>query len=185
MENGDNRQPKSGNSQENGLNPYYRLLQYVNEQNKRTDVVIAEVEEFLKAYKDGNIILTPEAQKLTTTTTEYRKRWIGISKKVVTSKAFCDSIGAAIAAYQVSKELNYQLKWENAYTLLDLIQRARAFGAVKDKNQQEKDYLTEIEQLKQRADSLQKLNNKLVAENKRLHNLVPEKKEWEAGDVGK
>ncbi len=47
---------------------------------------------------------------------------------------------------------------------------------VKDKTQQERDYLGEIEQLKQRVNPLQKLNNKLVLENKRLRSLLPEKR---------
>ncbi len=104
-----------------------------------------------------------------------KKGWLGTQKKAINQKNFCDAIGASIAGYQVSKELSYRLKWENAYILLDLIQRARVFGVVKDKTQQERDYLGEIEQLKQRVNSLQKLNNKLVLENKRLRSLLPEK----------
>ncbi len=188
MENGDNKQPKSSNSKENGLTPYQQLLQSVIEKNQRTEVVINEVEVFLKAYNERSIVITPEARTFVVTFKENKKGFLGREKIVVTKNNYCDAIGGAITAYQVSKELNYRLKWDNAYELLDLIQRGKVYGVIKDKEKQERDYQAEIDQLKQRLDSLQKLNDKLVIENKRLHNLIPEKKtsgEWEAGDVSK
>ena len=107
-------------------------------------------------------------------------------KRVVTKNNYCDAIGGAITAYQVSKELNYHLKWEHAYELLDLIQRGKVYGVIKDKEKQERDYQSEIEQLKQRLDSSEKLIDKLAKENKMLRNLFPENKisgGWETGDV--
>jgi len=76
-----------------------------------------------------------------------------------------------------------------AYKVLTLIQRARAFNLIRDTKQQAREYEQEIEQLKERVNNLLKLNNELVLENKRLHNLVPNAKkgkgDTEVGEVSK
>ena len=81
MENGDNKQPKSSNSTENGLTSYQQLLQSVMEKNKRTEVVINEVEAFLKAYNERSIVITPEARTFIVTFRESKKGFLGREKK--------------------------------------------------------------------------------------------------------
>jgi hypothetical protein len=175
MENGDNRQPTSSNSQENSLTRNQRFLQYLDAQNRKNDVVIAEVEEFLKAYKAGEEIITSEAQNMIATITETKQGLFGRQKTVTYKKDFRDAIGGAIAAYQASTEINYKLKWEQAFELLDLIQRARVFGAIRNAKQQQQHFEEENLRLKEQVANLKKLNDKLLEENKLLHGLVDQK----------
>jgi hypothetical protein len=172
MENGNNRQSKSSHSTENLIKSQDRILRYIHEQNKRPEVVITEVEEFLKAYKAGEEIITPEAQKMTLTTTKTKKGWLGRPKKIIESNNFCDAIGEAITNYQVGKELSYPLKWEHAFTLLDLIQRARVFGVLRNAKQQQRHSEEEILRLKEELDNLKRQYDEVSKENKMMHNIV-------------
>jgi hypothetical protein len=184
MENGNSRQQKSSDSKETALTHYERLMRYIKEQNKKPDVVIAEVEEFLKAYKAGEQIITAESRTMTVTTTTFKKGWFGGLKKVKETTNFCDALGDAIASYQASKELDYYLKWEHAYTLLSFIQRARTFGVILNAKQQQQDYEQEIQRLKEQIDNLKKLNDKLIAENKILHGIANGKANYKTKGKG-
>jgi hypothetical protein len=169
-----------------------RFKQYLEESNKKNDVVILEVEEFLKAYKANEEIITPYAKTMTLTVTKVEKGWLGRPRTVTYKSNFCDALGNAIAAYQGAKELNYMLKWEHAYKLLDLVQRGRVFGAIRNAKQQQQNYEQEILRLKEQIENLKKLNDKLIAENKILHGLADVKTnskakgkgDGEIGDVG-
>jgi hypothetical protein len=163
-------------------------MRYIKEQNKKPDVVIAEVDEFLKAYKDGEQIITAEAKTMTVTTTTFKKGWFGRLKKVNATTNFCDALGDAIASYQASKEIDYYLNWGRAYQLLSLIQRARTFGVILNATQRQQNYEQEIQRLKEQIDNLKKLNGKLITENKILHGIANGKTkgkgDTEIGDVG-
>jgi len=149
-----------------------QFLHYMAGHNNNNEVVLNEVEEFLDAYKSDSIVFTAKAQELIITITEKKKGLLGGVKDVIKQKPFCDALSSAITDYQSYKEINYELKWTHAFNLLDLVQRGKVFGAIKNKVQQETDYANEIESLNQKIDNLQKLNNKLLKENKQLHNLA-------------
>lgn len=192
MENGDNQQPKSSDSKETDMTTYRRFSQFLRS-NNRAEVVLSEVEEFLKAYKTGEEkIDIMKAKELTATSTDVEKGWLGRPKKVIRRQIFSDALGSAIAAYQASKELNYNLMWEQAYSLLDLVQRGRVFGAIRNAKQQRQNYEQEVIRLKEQIENLEKLNDKLIAENKLLHGIADAKTgqknngkgDTEIGDVG-
>lgn len=152
----------------------------------RPSVVIAEVEDFVKRFSSGELILAPEAKDYSDIQT-IGKNFLGRPKIVKTKLP--SALGYYIATYQFQTDINPRARLETAYELLAMIQRARAFGIIKDPKQQTKDYEHEIEQLKERINSLIKLNDKLVQENKTLHNFVGHKSkgkgDTEIGDVTK
>src|SRR4030066_2476985 len=156
MENGNKRQSESSNSTENLTKSQEELMRYVREENRRPEVVLTEAEEFLKSYKAGKEIITKEARNLTATTTVYKKGLFGRQKKVVKTRPFSDAIGEAFAQYQLAKELNYQYRWQKAYELVDLVQRARVFGVVLSAKQQQRKSEVEILRLKEELDNLKR-----------------------------
>jgi hypothetical protein len=152
---------------------------------EKQSVVITEVEDFIKRWTSGELIFTLETQNMTITY-EIGKNFLGMTKKHTVNLP--NNIGYAVATYQLQKDLgNPRARLERAYEVLALIQKARAFNLIRDTKQQAREYEQEIEQLKERVNSLVKLNNELVLENKRLHNLVPNraksKGDTEVGDV--
>jgi hypothetical protein len=147
------------------------------------------VEEFLNNYKSGEEkIDTVRAKDLTVTTTIIEKNWLGRPKQVAHKTFFSDALGGAIASYQASKEVGYNFRWEAAYKLLDLVQKGRVFGAIRNAKQQRQNYEQEIARLKEQVESLKTLNDKLLAENKLLHGIADtktkDKGDTEIGDVG-
>ncbi len=156
---------------------------------EKQSVVIAEVEDFIKRWKSGELILTPEIRNATVTSEE-GKNFLGMTKKRTVNLP--NEIGYAVATYQLQKDLkNPRETLQIAYEVLALIQRARAFGFISDPKQQAKEYEQEIERLKKQVDNLKTLNEKLTIENKRLHNLLPNKPnktkgkgDTEIGEVG-
>lgn len=147
---------------------------------ERSSVVITEVEDFIKRFSNGDLVLAPEARKLTWTA-ELGKNFLGRPKKI--TRELPDIIGCAIAHYQHSKDISPPLQFQSASDLLDLIQRARAFGVIRNPKQQARAYEQEIEQLKERINSLSELNKKLKLENKTLHNLVDSRGGTQVGDI--
>jgi hypothetical protein len=146
-------------------------------------VVIAEVEDFIKKFSGGELVLSSEARTMTWST-RIGKNFLGLQRKI--KKSFPDAFGYTIANYQIDRELSPSLRLKSAYDLLDLIQRARAWGVIKNVKQQAFAYEQEIEKLKEQIANLKSLNEKLTVENKRLHNPVPEKrnnKNTQVGDV--
>jgi len=153
---------------------------------EKQSVVIAEVEDFIKRWNSGELIFTPETRKMTITSEE-GKNFLGLIKKRTVELP--NEIGYSIATYQLHKDLkNPRAMLDMAYGVLALILKARAFGLIRDSKQQARDYEQEIERLKEQIDNLKTLNDKLTEENKRLHNLVPDKTKGrggtEIGDVG-
>jgi len=145
-------------------------------------VIINEVEDFLRRWKIGELVLTPASLTMVVIVEE-GKNFFGRPKQHKVN--FPNEIGTAISNYQLQKDVgNYRSILQSAYELLTLVQRARTFGVLKDTKLQIKDYEEEIQQLKQRIDYLMKLNEKLLDENKKLHNLLPNAKgRTEVGDV--
>jgi hypothetical protein len=151
---------------------------------EKQSAVIAEVEDFIKRFDNGILVLSSEGKKATYwIATE--KNWLGRFKKQ--KQSLPDAIGVAVATYQKHKDMEPRLQLVKAYDLLDIIQVARAHGFVINLKQQARDYEQEIERLKEQIDNLKTLNDKLIAENKRLHNLVPDRTkgrgDTEIGDV--
>jgi hypothetical protein len=152
---------------------------------EKQSVVITEVEDFIKRWTSGELIFTPETRNMTITY-ETGKNFLGMTKKRTVNLP--NEIGDAVATYQLQKDLgNPRTRLERAYEVLALIQKVRAFNRIRDAKQQARESEQEIEQLKERVNSLVRLNNELVLENKRLHNLVPNrtksKGDTEVGDV--
>jgi hypothetical protein len=149
---------------------------------ERLSVVVAEVEDFIKRFTSGELVLLPEAKTMIVTATE-GKNFLGRPKKI--TRNFNDLLGHAIAEYQLQKDVNPRIRLDSAYTVLDLIQRAHAYGVIRDTKQQAMAYEQEIERLKEQLHACRTLNNKLTQENKTLHNLLPnaKKDDTEVGDV--
>ena len=152
---------------------------------ERPSVVIAEVEDFIKHYDSGELVLTLEAKKMTFIE-DLGRNFLGLPKK--RKRPFPDCLAHAMTAYKLDKDIKPRSRLESAYDLLDLIQRGRAYGIIRDPKQQAIAYEQEIERLKEQIGNLKNLNDKLTMENKRLHNLVPNKTkgqgDTEIGDVG-
>jgi hypothetical protein len=137
---------------------------------EKQNVVVTEVDDFIKHWTSGELIFTPETQNMTITF-KIGKNFLGMIKKHTVNLP--NEIGRAVATYQFHKDFrNPQATLESAYHVLVLVQKARAFGLIRDPKQQTREYEQEIEQLKERVNSLTELNNKLALENKRLHNLL-------------
>lgn len=149
---------------------------------ERLSVVVTEVEDFIKRFTSGELVLLPEAKMMIVTTTE-GKNFLGRQKKI--KRNLNDLLGHAIAKYQHDKDVNPLNHLGSAYTVLDLIQRAHAYGVIRDVKQQSMAYEQEIERLKEQLYACMALNKKLTQENKRLHNLLPNAKKGntEVGDI--
>jgi hypothetical protein len=149
------------------------------------NVIIAEVDDFVRRFSSGELILVPEARKMIWQGTFGEKNFLGRPKLL--KKPLPDMLGYCIAIYQLAQTSNgSHLVLEKAYELLDLVQRIRAYGFIRNPQQQARNYEEEIEQLKERVNSLAELNKRLVLENKRLHNLVDNNNKGgaEVGEVG-
>jgi len=143
--------------------------------------VFDEVEDFVKRFHDGDIIITPKAKTLQ----------LEIPSKTLMEdgayeiRTYTDMLGWAIAAYQYYRdtpELGRQL--ECAYHLLDLIERGRAYGVIKNLNltNKLKEYQEQNSQLKEEKDKLQKENQRLKQLNEELHKTLS--KFGKAGNIG-
>jgi len=181
MENGDSRKQTSGNSEEIGIAKKSKTAQ--------SSTIIQEADDFTHKWTNGEIIVNYERAKSLEITKEEGKNFCGRPKK--RKYPFCNNIGTSIANYQFQRDIGTQIeRYEAAFDLMALVHRGWAFNALKDAKQQQRDYEQEIERLNERIDTLRKLNDKLVAENKRLHNLLPDavtkgKGDTEVGDVEK
>lgn len=151
--------------------------------------ILEEADKILQQWTTNQLVVNYEKSKDMTYSYNEGKDFLGRPKRH--KQSFADAFGYYIATYQFQKDAGLlRDRLIAAYELVDIVQRARAHNALIDATQQQSDYKREIEQLKERYESLKKLNEKLVIENKRLHNLVDEntnnkKGQWEIGDVGK
>ena len=150
---------------------------------ERRSVVIAEVEDFIKRFTNRELVLLPEAKTMIVTFSEGEKDFWGRPKK---SKGYLnDLLGHAIAEYQLNKDITPQMRLGSAYLVFDMIQRAHAYGVIRDTKQQAMVYEQEIDQLKKRLDACMTLNKKLTEENKLLRRFSPitKKGNTEVGEV--
>jgi hypothetical protein len=133
--------------------------------------IIEEADKFVDQWTKGEVVVVKEKMENATYRYYEGKDWWGRPKKHVT--LFANEIGYKIATYQYHRGFGISsMANEAAYELITVVQRAKASGLLKDLKQQQRDYEQEIESLKERLDSCQKLNEKLVLDNKRLHILV-------------
>jgi hypothetical protein len=148
-------------------------------------VVLGEVELFVKRWNAGELVLTPQANNMIITYSTDEKNFLG--KPKMYKKTLPDYLGFVIATYQELRERGRVIDFlDQAYQLMDTIQRARAFQCIVDKTQQVTDYQQQIENLKKQNSSLRDLNAKLARENKMLRNLLPPNTrvgDTEVGDV--
>jgi hypothetical protein len=116
--------------------------------------VIAEVKDFIKQFHDGDLIITPEDRNFEMTYPE--KSALGLTSAY--RKNFADSLGWAIAAYQLQKDVSPKTGLEIAYELLDLVEQARAFGIIKPQKltNQLKECQEQNQHPKERVDKLEK-----------------------------
>ncbi len=146
---------------------------------ERQSVVIIEVEDFIRRWDAKELVFTPEAKTLTSEFYDGKNFWRRPKKHYVN---FPNEIGQAIAEYKWYKDFqNPALAFKTAFQILAMVQKAYAFGVIKETTQQTRDFEHEIlqlkeelEQCKEQGDRLRNLNGKLTFENKRLHNLVPD-----------
>ena len=149
-------------------------------------VVIDEVEDFIKRFTARELVLLPQAQTMLVTFSEGEK---DLSGRLKNKKGYLnDLLGHAIAEYQRCKDFALPNRYDSAFAVFELIQRAHAYGVIRDVKQQTIAYEQEIERLKKQLDDCMTLNQKMALENKRLHNLVPNfdsrKGKTEVGNVG-
>ena len=151
----------------------------------RDSVIIAEVENFIKRWNNGELLLTPQAKEMIVDYTRDEKNFWGKPKHF--KKPLPDYLGYAVTSYQEAREMGFsRYLFDKAYALLDTIQRARAYRVIVDTKQQVTDYEKKIESLKEQNAKLRDLNTRLALENKRLHNLLPpdtKKGDTEVGSV--
>jgi hypothetical protein len=129
---------------------------------------ITEVEDFIKSLHDGDIVILPEAKKLVFNEV-IGKTTLGRPKKV--RKSLADALAYAMAVYQAYRDVYPpSLVIQKAYECLDLIERCRTHGVIKNQNLTDKlKRLKRVnEQLEQQISSLRELNKRLAKENKEL-----------------
>jgi len=148
---------------------------------EKTNTVIAEVEDFIKRFHDGDITITPNAMKMKLKMPS--KSFMGVERSEI--RTYTDMLGWAIAAYQYyrdNKALGRQL--ECAYHLLDIIERGRTYGVIKNLNLTSKleKCQKESNQLKEENDKLQKENQRLRQLNEELHKTLG--RFGKAGNIG-
>lgn len=138
----------------------------------KNSVILAEVDEFIRRWNCGELVLTDQAQKMEISYSTGEKHFWG--KLKISKKPLPDYLGWAITTYQYDRDLGIsRFTFKTAYELLDTIQRARAYRAIVDTKQQVTDYEKQIENLKEQNVNLRHLNAKLASENKTLRNLLP------------
>lgn len=178
MENGDNGKQTSRNSEETIAK---------ETPTAQPSPIIQEADDFTHKWTTGEIIVDYEmAKTLRFTTQRDETNFLGRPKKH--TESFCNVIGYQVAHYQLTRDTGTMRdRYDAAFELMALVQRARAFNAFKDATKQQRDYEQEIESLKERINNLLKLNNELALDNKRLHNLLPNapkgKGDTEVGEV--
>jgi len=145
--------------------------------------IFAEVDDFIKRWNNGELVLTEQANTLLVTYSTGDKNFWG--KPKMFKKTLPDYLGWAVATYQYDRELGLsRFLYDTAYTLLDTLQRARAYKAIVDTKQQITDYERQIQNLNEQNAHLRELNRKLADENKRLHNLLPPQTRFGDSEVG-
>jgi len=162
----------SHSSSDKNVENNLHIFRQVIDQDKLSEDVIVEVDEFLKAYDAGQITTSPKAIALNV----IPKNSKNDSRK---DRFYCSELGSSIALYKATKEFNRQVRWESAFKLLELIHQGRAFGVFVDKRQSMQKLEEENAALKERVTNLKSLNDqlsqrvvKLEKENKMLHNLT-------------
>ena len=132
--------------------------------------IFTEVDVFIDQLHSGDLVISPDAQKLILTQKGNKMSTLGISPK--NKKTLPDALGYGIATYQLAKDLfpNSERTIQLAYECLDLIERARTHGFIVYQNVTSKiEKLTqENTPLKEQITSLRKLNVELAKENKEL-----------------
>lgn len=163
MENGNNRQQKSGNSKETVTTKAV------------VPPIVQAADDFTNKWTKNEIVVDFERAKdlQITETDETETNFLGRPKKK--KHAFCNEIGFLIAKYQLYRDTGTPRELYNAaFELMSVVQKGQAFNAFKDTTQEQRNYEQEIERLNQQLESTRKLNDKLAKENKRLHNLLPD-----------
>lgn len=135
--------------------------------------VIAEVEDFIKRVHDGDLVISPKAAQMVMILPTGKKRLLGLTSK--RKRNLADLLGWAMAAYQFRKDVDsLPSQLQIAYELLDMIERARAYGVIIEKNLTNK-LKGCLEQNKRLKDKQQKLETellKLTKENVELHKAL-------------
>jgi hypothetical protein len=162
---------------------------------KKHDALLSQVEDFIKRIHNGDLIITPEAQKITLTIV-VGKDSLGRPNKEQHSLA--DLLGSAMFMYQSLKsiaiprsmlksnpmiQLTVNSRREDvALDLQKYIELAYTHSVIKEtglagkfeKLQQENEQLKEQNSnLKNLNTELAQQNDKLIKENKRLHAFAP------------
>lgn len=171
MEDGNNKRRESDHSTQAKVND--------------SPTVFGQVEDFIKRFHDGDISIAPEANTL-----QFKipaGAFMGTTSNEI--RSYADILGWAIGAYQYYKDNPHLVgkRQECAYHLLDLIERGRAFGIIKNLNLTNRVKTLELEnsQLKEQLANLKLLNAQLAKQNEDLHKYFPDadKRSGEVGDV--
>lgn len=158
MEDGNNKRRKSDDSTQTKVND--------------SPTVLAQVEDFIKHFHDGDIFIAPEA---TTLQIEIPAgAMMGFTS--YETRSYADMLGWLIGVYQLWKDDPTQVgrKRECAYHMLDFIERGRVYGIIKNLNLTNK--IKECQEQNQRLkDNQQKLEEKILElerNNQELHKAL-------------
>jgi hypothetical protein len=126
--------------------------------------VIAEVENFIKGFHEGDYVISPDARKIEIIDTEQGGK----------SHTVADRLGYAIAKYQCEKDINPSGVLAIAYQLLDYIERARTHGIIIPQNLSNslKECQEQNQRLKDNQQKLEMETMRLRVENEELHKAL-------------
>jgi hypothetical protein len=146
-------------------------MKSLRQKAKKQNVVIEQVENFIKQLHSGDIAISPKAQELNL---EIQKKGrFGLTKKEITG-SLADLLARAIARYQLLANLPLRAKERAAFELLDYIERARTHGVILPNNLIKKleECQEQNNQLKEEKDKLQKELIRLEQLNEELHKTI-------------
>src|SRR4030067_1999526 len=103
------------------------------------NTMIREADLFVRQWTSGEITVNFERAKDLQITSQEEKNFWGRPKK--RKKPFCNDLGVLISEYQLCRDVGTpERRYQSAFELLSLVNRAYAFGAIKNVKQQQRDY---------------------------------------------
>lgn len=185
MENGNNRQRKSSNSEETTVK--------TKRQMKKTSDAINRADDYCKRIRNGELVITSEAENISLSILEGTDRFgrpkkqehsltFLIAKRMTEYQSIRDTVPIRtprhitpdpqfrVTMEHVRRITDYQLE-HSALDLLEMIDQANTHGVLKEENLRNKlkEYQNENSRLEEENDKLQKECQRLKELNEALH----------------
>jgi hypothetical protein len=138
--------------------------------NLKESAVIAAMDEFVRDFHSGDIILSPKALNLRITMPDKtEKNILGIKKE--RSNTCADLVAWAVSTYLLYKDLevNPRSRLDHAYECLDYIERARSYSVIIPKK-----LTAALKESQEENKRLRELNDKLSRDNVNQKKLIEE-----------